>query len=140
MNIVSRWLKNSSGSPSPARADRSARLRVVNVTRNTQLAAHVEVADTGAKRSKGLLGRASLAPGEGLWIVPCESVHTFAMRFSLDLVYLDRQHRIRKVRRNVPPWRISACLTAHSILELAAGAVGEQDAQPGDLVEFYPAE
>jgi uncharacterized protein len=115
------------------------RLQMVNVTRQTKLASSVEVASSGAKRSKGLLGRKGLAPGEGLWIVPCEAVHTFGMQFSLDLIYLDRKNRIRKIRKNVPPWRISACLTAHSVVELPAGSVLDADAQPGDLVELSPA-
>jgi hypothetical protein len=131
-----RWFSSSSSREAIA----MKRMKVVNVTRNTVLATSVEVADSGAKRSKGLLGRSGLGQGEGLWIVPCESVHTFAMRFSLDLVYLDRHHRIRKIRKNVPPWRISFCLTAHSILELAAGVIGPQDAQRGDQVQFYLAE
>ena len=94
------------------------RMKVLNVTRQTFLATRMEVADNGPKRNKGLLGRDSLAPGEGLWIVPCEAVHTFAMRFPIDLVYLDRKHRIKKLRHAVPPWRLSGCLTAHSIIEL----------------------
>ena len=47
-----------------------------------------------------------------------ESVHTFGMRFPIDLVYVDRKHRVRKVRSGVRPWRMSACLTAHSVIEL----------------------
>lgn len=110
--------------------------RVTNVTRNTQIAACVEIADSGASRSRGLLGRKGLGPGEGLWIVPCEAVHTFGMKFSIDLVYLDREYRIRKIRSNIRPWRLSACLSAHSVIELAAGAIHENDARPGDIVEF----
>ncbi len=123
-------------SDSRSSPDPEPRLRMMNVTRQVQLASSVEVATSGAKRSKGLLGRKGLSRGEALWIVPCEAVHTFGMRFALDLIYLDRQHRIRKVRRNVPPWRISACLTAHSVVELAAGSISETDAQPGDQVEL----
>ena len=115
------------------------RVKIVNRTRKVELATNVEVAKSGAKRSKGLLGRKGLQPGEGMWIVPCEAVHTFGMQFALDLVYLDREFRIRKIRRNVPPWRMSACLSAHSIIELAAGAVKESEAQPGDVLEFSPA-
>src|SRR5580658_9539426 len=76
------------------------RLRVLNVTRQTLLADALEVADSGAKRNKGLLGRKGLSAGEGLWIVPCESVHTFGMQFSIDLVYLNRDLRIKKTRSN----------------------------------------
>jgi len=116
-----------------------ARLRVENVTRGTLLATRLEVADSGHKRNKGLLGRKGLAPGEGLWIVPCESVHTFFMQFPIDLVYLDRKNRVRKVRHSVPAWRLSACLTAHSILELPAGAIRDSQTQAGDTLEFSPA-
>jgi uncharacterized membrane protein (UPF0127 family) len=75
-----------------------------NVTRGTMLAARLEKARTGAARRKGLLGRESLLPGEGLWIAPCESVHTFFMRFPIDLVYLDRKLQVRKVRHCVGAW------------------------------------
>jgi uncharacterized membrane protein (UPF0127 family) len=96
----------------------------------------MEQAGTGAKRSKGLLGRKSLPPGGGLWIVPCESVHTFWMQFPIDLVYIDRQRRIKKLRSNVPPWRLSACLSAHSILELPSGTIQSTSTQVGDTLEF----
>jgi uncharacterized membrane protein (UPF0127 family) len=115
------------------------RLRVLNLTRGTVLASRLEVADSGAKRNKGLLGRKCLAAGEGLWIIPCESVHTFFMQFPIDLVYLDRQNRIKKTRDCVPPWRLSVCLSAHSILELPAGTIRSTLTQPGDTLDFAPA-
>jgi uncharacterized membrane protein (UPF0127 family) len=115
------------------------RLRVTNLTRNTVLATHMEVANHASTRNKGLLGRDRLAPGEGLWIVPCESVHTFCMRFPIDLVYIDRKNRIRKVRGSVSPWRMSACLSAHSVIELPSGAIHATQTQSGDTLEFSPA-
>lgn len=115
------------------------RLQVVNLTRQTVLADRLEVADHGANRRKGLLGRNGLSPGEGLWIKPCEAVHTFCMRFAIDLVYVDRKHRIRKVRSNVRPWRMSACLTAHSVIELPSGTIQATQTQAGDRLEFSPA-
>jgi uncharacterized membrane protein (UPF0127 family) len=115
------------------------RLRVLNQTRNTLLAACMEVADSSAKRNKGLLGRESLASGEGLWIRPCESVHTFWMRFPIDLVYIDRNNRIRKLVSAVPAWRLSACLTAHSVLELPSGTIRATQSRVGDMLEFSAA-
>lgn len=115
------------------------RLRVSNLTRRTVLATSLEVANTSAKRNKGLLGRESLAPGDGLWILPCEAVHTFWMRFPIDLVYLDRKNRIRKLVREVPAWRLSACLLASSVLELPAGTIRETRTEPGDALEFSSA-
>ena len=114
------------------------RLRVMNATRSTELASNAEVAKSGGKRSKGLLGRKGLMPGEGMWILPCEAIHTFFMQFSIDLVYLDRRNRIKKVVSSVPPWRMSACFSAHSVLELPTGTVQNSQSRPGDLVEFMP--
>jgi uncharacterized protein len=114
-------------------------LRVSNLTRQTELAHCVDVADRGAKRRKGLLGREMLAVGEGLWIVPCEAVHTFGMRFPIDLVYLDRDKRVKKIRSDVRSWRISSCLSAHSVLELASGSIQKTRTKPGDLLEFSSA-
>lgn len=114
-------------------------LRLTNITRKIDLADRVEIADSAGKRSKGLLGRSKLLPGEGLWIVPCEAVHTFGMQFAIDLIYLDRHRRIRKIRNNLRPWRFSACIAAHSVIELAACSIHEEMAHVGDLVEFSPA-
>ena len=110
------------------------RISVHNATRNTVLATMAEVADRGATRRKGLLGRTGLQDGGGLWIVPCESVHTIGMQFAIDLVYLDRNHRVKKIRSSVPAWRLSACLTAHSILELPAGTIERTQTRAGDQI------
>ena len=108
----------------------------LNATRGTVLAARLEVAGTGGSRRKGLLGREGLPAGEGLWITPCESVHTFFMQFAIDLVYLDRKLQVKKVKRNVGPWRLSACLSAHSVLELPVGTITATRTEPGDLIEL----
>lgn len=114
-------------------------LSVMNADRQAEIGNHIEVADTAAGRNKGLLGRSGLMSGEGLWIVPCEAVHTFAMKFAIDLVYLDRRRRVLKVRSRVGPARISACLRAHSILELPPGVIAATGTQPGDRLEFHSA-
>ena len=130
----SQWILEISGRRGSTRPD--TRLRVSNVTRQADLAHCVDVADHGAKRRKGLLGRTELAVGEGLWIVPCEAVHTIGMQFPIDLVYLDRNKRVKKVRDAVRPWRLSACLSAHSVLELASGSIQRTQTKPGDELEF----
>ena len=103
-----------------------------NQTRNTVLGDAVDVADTSEKRRVGLLKHTRIEPGSGLWIVPCESVHTFFMKFPIDLVYLDKKRKVRKVRHAVPAWRLSACLAAHSILELPAGTAEKSGTLAGD--------
>jgi uncharacterized protein len=114
-------------------------LKAVNVTRGTAMATRLDVANNGRGRRKGLLGHSHLSSGEGLWIIPCESVHTFFMRFPIDLVYLDRRNCVRKVRSGVGAWRISACISAHSVLELPSGTVRATETQRGDMLEFQPA-
>ena len=111
-------------------------MKILNLTRRTVLAHRVEVADRAAARRKGLLGRDHLHSGEGLWIVPCESVHTFFMRFSIDLVYLDSALKVRKVSTDVPPWRLSACLSAYSVIELAPGTILATQTSKGDQLEI----
>ena len=103
-----------------------------NETRKTVLAETAELANTSATRRAGLLKHERLEPGDGLWIVPCESVHTFFMKFPIDLVYLDKRRKVRKVRHAVPAWRLSACLTAHSVLELPAGTAERTGTVVGD--------
>jgi uncharacterized protein len=100
------------------------------------LATAAEVADTSAKRRTGLLKHKSLEEGQGLWIAPCEAVHSFFMKFPIDVVYLDRAKRVRKVTRNMLPWRISGCLTADSVLELPAGTIDATRTVRGDQLAF----
>lgn len=113
----------------PARA-----IKVLNLTRHTAVGHRVQVAGEGQSRRKGLLGRDGLDVGEGLWIVPCEAVHTFWMRFPIDLIYLDRKHRVLKIRSHVRPWRLSACLRAHSVIELPSGTVASTRTMRGDTL------
>jgi len=121
--------------PSP---DSEGPLQVLNRTRGTVLATQLTKAHTGATRRKGLLDRKCLLPGEGLWIAPCESVHTFFMQFPIDLVYLDRKLKVKKVRHSVAAWRMSVCLAAHSVLELPAGTAAAARTERGDCVEMVP--
>ncbi len=112
------------------------KLRIRNLTRQTDLAVAAELADSRTKRRQGLLNRPPLAPGEGLWLVPCEAVHTFFMKFPIDLVYIDRERTVRKVRHAVQPWRVSACFSAHSVIELPAGAARASGAAKGDRLQI----
>lgn len=122
-----------------SQASDDIQMTVTNATRQTLLARRMDLAHRGPKRRKGLLGRDRLLPGEGMWIVPCEAVHTFGMQFAIDLVYLNRRQRVIKVKSNVAPWRLSGCLVAHSVIELPAGTVATTRTSPGDLLEFYAA-
>ena len=91
---------------------------------------------TAWDRMRGLLGRPALAASQGLLIEPCAAVHTIGMRYSLDLVFLDRQLRVKKTVQRLAPWRWAACAGAHSTLELAPGALDGAALKPGDALEW----
>lgn len=112
----------------------ASRAVALNETRSKPLATELEVADNPYTRRKGLLGRDGLASGGGLWIYPCESVHTFAMRFPIDLVYLDRDCVVKKLRSNVRPGRMSVCFMARSVIELPAGTIEATGTEIGDRI------
>jgi uncharacterized membrane protein (UPF0127 family) len=112
------------------------RMTVKNLTKERVLADRAGVANTSELRNRGLLKHTSLEKGDGLWITPTQSVHMFFMKFAIDLVYLNRQKRVVKVRREIRPWRISVCFKAHSVLELPVGTIGESQTEIGDQMEF----
>ena len=113
-----------------------SKLRVRNQSRGTLLADHADIADTSKKRRTGLLKHSRLEPGEGLWIAPCEAVHTAGMKFPIDVLFLDRKRKVLKVRSDMQRWRIAACLRAHSVLELPSGTAAATETMAGDQLEF----
>ena len=90
------------------------------------------MADTSAKRRTGLLKHTSLEPGQGLWIVPCEGVHTWFMKFAIDVVFLNKKRQVVKLRKSMGRWRMAMSLRAHSVLELPAGTLERTGTQKGD--------
>jgi uncharacterized membrane protein (UPF0127 family) len=93
------------------------------------------VADRMLSRMKGLLGRKGLAAGEGMLIRPAPSIHTFFMRFPIDVVFLSRQGEVLKIAENVSPWRARSCRHSYAVLELAAGEAGRRGLAVGDRIE-----
>lgn len=100
------------------------------------LADRADIADTSATRNRGLLKHTGLAQGEGLWIVPTQGVHTFGMKFTIDVVYLNRARKILKIRPSMVRSRMSLCLSAHSVLELPDGTLKKTGTRAGDQLEF----
>jgi len=100
------------------------------------LADRADIADTSRKRKTGLLKHTKLDAGEGLWIAPCEAVHTIGMKFAIDVLFLDRKRRVLKIRSDMQKWRMSACLRAHSVLELPSGTAAATETVAGDQLEF----
>ncbi len=115
---------------------------VYNKTRETFLAFKVKVADSILGRLIGLLGRRSLQPDSGVWIVPANAVHTIGMLFSFDLVLIDKDFKVVGLRELVRPFRITwPERHAESVLELPAHTIFRSRTQIGDqlLIERYEA-
>ena len=113
-----------------------SKLRVRNQSRNTVLGDRVGIADTSAKRRTGLLKHTGLEAGEGLWIAPTEAVHTFGMKFPIDVLFLDKKRKVLKIRSEMPRSRMALCLRAHSVLELPSGRAAAMQTMVGDQLEF----
>lgn len=112
--------------------------RVINLTKNTVVAQDVRIADGLFSRMRGLLGRKSLNPQEGLILRPCNSIHTFFMRFSIDVVFLDRFDLVIKIYNSLPAWRLSGTFFRSAMcLELPAGALTQSRTQEGDRLQVF---
>lgn len=113
-------------------------VRAVNETQDTVIAERVEWAGTSETRRRGLLGRDSLGPGEGIYIVPTQWIHMFGMRFAIDVVFLDGEGRVLSLQRNLRPNRLSRPVwRAEGALELPAGAIDVTGIELGDVVGFH---
>lgn len=115
------------------------RFQVTNETRGALLADEAEVADSFARRFKGLMGVTDFPMGRGLHIVPCTSIHTFFMKIAIDAVFLDQQQVVVEVYHALRPWRMSRFHpAAHSVLELPAGTALSSGTSAGDRLRFTP--
>ena len=90
------------------------------------------VATRPLRRMRGLLGRASLPPGEGILLRPAGSVHTFFMRFPIDVVFLDREDVVVGIERSLAPWKTAGRRGAKAVVELAAGECDRRGLEVGD--------
>ena len=97
------------------------------------LADNLVLANTALQRLRGLMGRKALAPNEALWLRPCSSIHTFWMRFAIDVIWLDRKLRIVKLVPNLRPFRLTLPASqAASVIELPAHSIAQHNLRVGD--------
>jgi uncharacterized membrane protein (UPF0127 family) len=114
-------------------------MQAFNQTRQRFLATNLSVADSHWTRLRGLLGtrKDDFRNGCGLWIRPCRGVHTLAMTFPLDVIYLDRDGTVVHLESNLQPWRFSPIrLQAASVLELPVNVIAETETALGDRIEI----
>lgn len=112
-------------------------IRVVNRTGGTVVGEQILLVDAWWSRLRGFLGRREPERGEGLLLVPCQHVHTFGMKFSLDLIFLDRSGRVVDLVQGLDPWsRTTRVRDAHCVLELPTGTIEATRTRVGDLISW----
>ncbi len=110
---------------------------IFNHTRGVYLARNCIIVDSFFGRLFGLLGKKGLAIDEGLIILPCNSVHTVGMRFSIDVLFLNKDGFVTKVLTSVRPYRFSSIVCdARCAVELPIGVIKKTNTKVGDLIFF----
>ncbi|MFZ5650957.1 MAG: DUF192 domain-containing protein [Bacillota bacterium] len=112
-------------------------MKVYNATKKQCLADTAIMADTFIKRLKGLLGQPGLPAGWCMVLKPCSSIHTMFMRFSLDVLFVDRHSRVSAVVRDMPPYSFSGVVKdSRLVIEFPAGTLASTGTAPGDIIEI----
>jgi uncharacterized membrane protein (UPF0127 family) len=111
--------------------------KAVNLTSGSVVADHVEWAGTSSARRKGLLGRSALTARHGLYLVPCQWIHTFGMRFTIDVLFLDSDGTVIALHDSLAPNRLSRLVPgAEGVLELPAATLAATGTRRGDTIRF----
>jgi uncharacterized membrane protein (UPF0127 family) len=144
VRIVSAMSTTEVTLPAAAAAPRAVSARITYLVLNDSRAGIVcrdcAVAETMRSRMRGLLGRGPLQSYEGLLLRPAPSIHTFFMRFPIDVLFLDSDMRVVGIHPAVPPWRAKSSRRARAVLELAAGSVERCNVRIGDRLALRAAD
>jgi len=105
---------------------------LINARTGTPLAESVELADTSAARRRGLLGRDGLPRGSALVLTPCNAVHTIGMRFAIDVAFVDGRGFVRRIVRELRPWRMAVSPFASMAIEFGGGELRRAALRVGD--------
>ena len=124
----------------PMLAALPGRLALRNVRNERELAHDLIAAFDSNTRRTGLLGRDVFPDGSAMLIAPSNAVHTFFMRFAIDVAFVTRDGRIVKAVHSLRPWRIAAAFGAFAVVELPAGPLARCDTATGDTLSIQPAQ
>jgi hypothetical protein len=112
-------------------------MKLINKKNRKILAEKLEIANTPFRRMKGLLGRKTISRDEGLHIIPCNSIHSFFMKFKFDALFLNKKNEVVFLIEDMPAWQVSRiCFSAYSVVELPSGVIKETETNVGDALEF----
>jgi len=113
-------------------------MRIENRTRTTVLGSRVILAASWWGRFRGLVGRPEPLPGEGLLLTPCNSVHSWGLRYDLDVLFLDAQGKVLKLIRSLRPWRFARRVRhAEYVLEVPPGVIDRSGTREGDMLTWW---
>lgn len=117
---------------------RAFRLR--NMRTGVPVVASVEPAFDSRTRNRGLLGRTGLPADQALAIAPCNAVHTIAMKFTIDVMFVNRDGSVRRIVHGLRPYRLAASFRSHCVIETAAGVIAASGTRVGDTLGLDPVE
>lgn len=110
-------------------------MQIINVKNNAILADKAEIANNPLKRMKGLLGKSEFSQGSALILDPCDSVHTFFMRFAIDIIFIDKNNSVVKIISSMKPYRLSGIyFKSRLAIELPSGKTLATNTQLGDKI------
>jgi len=111
--------------------------KITNTRTGAVIAEKAKIAQNFRQRSIGLLNRKSLESGEALLIKPCNSIHTFFMRFPIDVAFLDKEGRVVSIVKNMAAWKLASCIfNGYMTLEMPIGSIERYEIEIGDLIRF----
>jgi uncharacterized protein len=123
---------------SPFVSSPETRFRLVNVRTGKVLADRLHGAFESSSRRKGLLGRDSMPDGQALIIAPTNAIHTWFMRFDIDVAFASKDGRVVKIAHRLRPWRLFAALRGFAAIELPAGTLAAAQTSKGDELRLEP--
>jgi uncharacterized protein len=123
----------------PLLREGAGRQHIINTRSGKIVASQLLTAFDSESRRKGLLAHASLPPSTAMIIAPSNAIHTFFMKFPIDIAFVAKSGRILKIRSRVPAWRMTASLRSFAVLELPAGSLDISDTKVGDELIVSPA-
>ena len=107
--------------------------KLMNQTKNLLICSDLETADSFWKRMKGLLGRSEMKETEGLWIKSCSSIHTYFMKFPIDVAFVDKNLKVTKISQSVTPGRLLfSTIGSRHVFEFGSGRLNNNNLEVGD--------
>lgn len=108
-----------------------------NITKKNIIAENGNITSNFYDRFKGLLGKKEIKNDEALIIKPCNSIHMFFMKFSIDVIFIDKNDRVCEMIKNIKPWKVSKIIKeAKYVIELKSGKIEEHNIEIGDLISY----